>query len=256
LLNAVGVQLELIPASLTVQAAPAPLPLFESTWTYLVDGLNRFLHWVADRVARIMSWEPVRVKLAKVTMVDQLEDHMARLQLMLSRVVSQTDGLRPLGLDPKDQQRKILDEDRFVMELGAKAQEEMAQAASVEQLAPTPLQQLMQQNAQAAQGGVPGPATVAPGGAAATAAAGMATASPTPQSQPTSIDDLYGEAQTRAQRLLAMPQAERRRQLKLLNQTNPALHHMVTGLLEEMRSQAASQGRDQVMAQTYGQQPQ
>jgi hypothetical protein len=81
LLNAIGVPFELYKGNLSVQAAPAALRLFETSWTHLVHGLNEFLQELVDQVSLALNWESVPVKLLSPKITDDINDQMAKLQL-------------------------------------------------------------------------------------------------------------------------------------------------------------------------------
>ena len=83
LLNAVGVPVELYKCTLSVQAAPTALRMFESNWNHLNYGLDGVLRFLGRNLARMLSWEEVEMKMARTTHVDDLQRQMALLQLML-----------------------------------------------------------------------------------------------------------------------------------------------------------------------------
>ena len=65
--------------------------------------------------------------------------------------------------------------------------------------------------------------------------------------QPTdSIQDIYAKAQTLAQQLMM---GNTNSNLRKLQKQDPQMHMIVKGLIEQMRSEAASQGRDMVLQQ-------
>ncbi|NDD53126.1 hypothetical protein EBZ39_04465 [bacterium] len=98
LLKCIGMPIELFNGTLTLQAAPAALRLFEANWNHLPHNLNRFLKNLADTIAKTMSWEPASVKLTRVTHADDLNRQMAKLQLMQGAQISKTTGLASVGL--------------------------------------------------------------------------------------------------------------------------------------------------------------
>lgn len=236
LLNAAGVPAELYKGTLSMQAAPAALRLFESHWAHLVDNLNRFLEFVVDRVAEVLNWEPVDAKLAKVTHADDLNRQMAKLQLMAGKQISQTTGLNTIGLDFKQEQEQLLEEEKFVAERQQELSEEMEGQEAAQQFAADPMGQMAAQdpNAMPPQGGGMPPAG---GGGGAQAA--------TP-------DELMQQAQQIAEQLMQMPESQRQSEMIALKREDRTLHSLVKGLMDDLRQQAQTEGGNQVLAQQFG----
>lgn len=256
LLNNIGVPVEMYKGSLSLQAAPPALRLFENTWTYLVSGMNEFLQSLADQVASSLSWDPVRIKLISPRIIDDLQDQMARLQLMMGKQISQTTGLQSLNIDFREEQRRILEEERYVQEQQAKLQKEMDQAASMDQmLAPVPpggAPMPGDPNAQGAQG-APGAGGAPQGGGAATnAAQNVAAQMPTTPNGPVSPQQLIGKAQTIAQQMMQMPEGQRRSELGSLKTSDPVIHSLVRAEIDSLRQKAQTAGGNQLLAQQFG----
>ena len=260
LLTSVGIPVELYKGSLSIQAAPAALRLFESSWTHLVHNLNRFLQDIVDKVAQLMSWEPVKVNLARVTHADDLNRQMAKLQLMMGQQVSQTTGLKSVGLDFEEEQRRKLEEEMFIAEETANMQEQMQQAASMDEMAggAPPAGGMMG----GAMGGAPGmppgapgmpPGAAPPAGPEGAAAQQFATAQPTQMHKPTTPEEMVGQAQTIAQQMMSLPSSQRRSELITLKRVDPTMHSLVTSAMDEIRQQARSMGQQQMLSQQYGQ---
>lgn len=239
LLDAIGIPIEMHKGTLSVQAAPVALRMFESHWSVLIKHLNGVLNHIVEQVAQINNWEPVRARLARVTHVDDLTRQMAKLQLMLNKSISETTGLKSIGLGFEEEQQRILQEERFKAEETSKVQEEMALSEQGKTLG-------LPEQIPAAPGQAPG--APAPGGAAAAAGAAM----PTQPNMATTPEDLYSKAQEITQQLLAMPDSQRRSELIRLKQMDPTVHSLVKSLLEQYRSQARSVGGQQVLAQQFG----
>jgi hypothetical protein len=51
-----------------------------------------------------------------------------------------------------------------------------------------------------------------------------------------------------ASQLVSMPEYDRKQQLKAIRESNKDLHSLVTSKMEKIRSQAASQGQQQMLA--------
>lgn len=249
LLNNIGVPAEMFKGSLAVQSAAPALRLFECQWTHLVHGLNAFLVALCGQIATALGWEPVKARLISPTVIDDIQDQMAKLQLMMGKQISQTTGLKGLGLEFKDEQRRILEEERYVQEQQAQLQEEMDQAASMEQLgqpAAAPGQPPVDPaTGQPAQPG-------APAGAAGAAAQGVQTAMPTMPNAKVTPQELLQKAQTMAQQLLGMSDTQRQSEMTKLKQADPTLHAIVKQLITDMRQQAQTAGGAQILQQQFG----
>jgi hypothetical protein len=259
LLNAAGTPVELYRGSLQLQTAPVSLRLFEATWHHLVHDNNSFLRWLVGQVSQLLSWEVVRATMRRVTYADDFNKQMAQLQLMMGQAISQTTGLKALGMEWKDEQRLIAEESKYQSELQSEVQEEMEQAAFGEQIA---------KGQPAMPGGAPQapgqPAAAPPpgaGGAPVPAGAdpsGMGGMSPVNQllqgfgeNTPVTPQDMLSAAQGLASQLLSLPETQRRSELMALKQRNAVLHSLVKSHMEQMRTQARSAGQ----AMMLGQQP-
>ncbi len=264
LLNAIGAPMELYRGTLTLQAAPVALRLFESTWRPTVHLMNSFLRWFVDEVCDILSWEKVRATMRRVTFADDMTRQMAMLQLMMGQVISGKTGLEGLGLSWKDEQRRIAEESRFQSQQQAELQEEMQQDAFGQQIAKA------QDPAMQAGGGVGGGGQAPPpgggGGGAAGGGAGaaggaaggamgggsavdqyMQSRGPNAQVTP---DDMLEHADGLAQELMFRPPSQRRSELMALRRKDETLWHLVKGKMQGIRSDARSSGQQQVLQQS------
>jgi hypothetical protein len=265
LLKCIGMPVELFNGTLQLQAAPAALRLFEANWSHLPHNMNRFLTDLASNIAKAMSWEPVGVKLMRVTHADDLNRQMAKLQLMQGQQISKTTGLASVGLDYEEETKRMLDEERIYAEEQERMQKEMEQSQQMKDLSQqTDMMQGMGNPGAGAtgmppqQGGAPAPA------------AGGAPAGPAGPGQPTSVDqflmqrqnmpniprtpeDLQQQAQLIANQLLSLPEAQKDSELIKLKRGDTTMHALVTSMIDDIRQQARSQGGAMVMQQQYGQ---
>jgi hypothetical protein len=263
LLNNVGVPVELYKGSLQIQSAPAALRLFESQWSHLVHVLNGYLSFLLKRVGMIQSWERVSAKLQKVTHADDLQRQMSKLQLMMGGQISKETGLQTIGVKYREEVRRMNDEQVFEAEQQQKAQEEMEQAATMNQMVQPPQP--------GGPGGAPGgappggaggapPAGAPPAGggggspAQGTAYAGAMAAQPTIPNKPTTPQEYQQKAQTLAQQILGMPESQKDSELIQLKKSDPTMHSLVKSQIEDIRRQAQTAGGAQVMAQQFGKQ--
>lgn len=266
LLTSIGVPVELYKGSLQVQAAPAALRLFEANWSYLVHSLNRFLAKLVEKVAQVMSWEPVNCRLQRVTHADDLNRQMAKLQLMMGGQISRTTGLSSVGLDFSDEERRKLEEERISAEATQDMQKEMEQSARMDEMTAAqgdPSQGAMPPAGDPSQGGaMAGPAgqpmqPMGPMGQPAGpygASQSFAANQPLIPNKPTTPDEMISAADTLAQQAMSMAETQRRSFLIKLRKEDQVMHSLVTSRLEDMRREARNQGGEMVMAQQYGKQ--
>jgi hypothetical protein len=246
--------------TLTLQSAPSALRLFENTWTHLVHDLDRLLQFIVDRVASAMSWDPVKVHLISPKVVDNLQDEQAKLQLMIGRQISQTTGLQALGVDFREEQRRILEEERYIQEQQANLQREMDQAAAMESMSAPPQQAPGAVPGQPGAPGVMGAAPVDPnapqlaqgGGPAASASQQVAASMPTQPNAKITPQEMLSKAQTISQALMRMSDSQRHSEMVKLKNADPAIHGIVKARIEDMRQQARTAGGAQVLAQQFG----
>lgn len=255
LLNAAGIPVELYNASLTTQAAPTALRLFEANWSHLTYHLNEVIRFIVDKIGRLMNWEPVTARLKRVTHADDLNRQMAQLQLMMGGQISRTTGLATVGANFEEEERRKIEEEQISAELVGDAQKEMEQSAM--------MQGLVQ------QGGGQSPAAMPPGGQPGmppppgpmgqpTGPAGPAQAFTASQGimprKPQTVEEWEQMAETIVGMLMPRSDSERRSMLVKLKQEDKTMHALVTSRLNEVRRDAAAQGQDMVLAQQYGKQ--
>lgn len=261
LLKCIGMPVELFNGTLTFQAAPAALRLFEANWSHLPHNLNKFLTNLTTDVARVMSWEPVGAKLQRVTHADDLNRQMAKLQLMQGQMISKTTGLKSVGVDYEEETKRMLEEERIYADEQQRIQKEMEQAQQMQDLSQSGD---MSQNMGQAGAGATG---MPQGGGAPVPAAGGAPIGP---GQPTAVDqfimqrqnapniprtpeDLQQQAQLIANQLLSMPEPQKDSELIKLKRGDATMHALVSSIIDDIRQQARTQGGAMVMAQQYGQ---
>ena len=268
LLNESGTPVELYKGTLSLQAAPVALRLFESTWRNLVQEANSLIQWIIQNISQLMSWEPVDGSLTRVTIADDMNKQMAALQLMMGQQVSGTTGLRAIGYDWDTEQRLLAEEAQKQQELQARTQEEMEQAGFAAEVAKG-----MNPMAPPPPGGGQEGAMGAPGSMAGAVAAGgqggggnpagpdaqsAMGAGMTPVSDyvgtmgpntPITPNDLQAAAESLAQELLGLDEGTKDSQLRELKQFNPTLHALVREKMDDIRRQTRMQGGAMLMEQ-------
>ena len=252
LLNETGTPVEFYQGSLSVQAAPIALRLFESTHSQLVCDANNFLQWLTNSISKIMSWELVDASLKRVTIADDMQKQMSALQLMMGQQLSGTSGLAAVGYDWNTEQKRIADEARKQQEMQARQQEEMEQAGFAAEIAKG-MNPAMQQQPGAAPPGDPAAGGANPVGPDAQSAMG---AGGTPVSEyiqtmgpnvPVTPNDLQASAEQLAQQLLGLPEGQKDSELRKLKQHNPTLHALTRQKMDDIRQQARMQGGAMLM---------
>lgn len=251
LLNAMGAPVEMFKGSMQIQTAPMFLRVFESQHHHMVQQNNAFLSWAVERLCEVLNWEPVDARYRRVQHADDLQRQLNILQMAMGGRVSETEALRTLGLDWRDQRRQIMEESRYDQELQSRMQEEMDQTAYGQQIAKG-----------MPQGGAPGQPGQPPQGqagapmgapAAGPMQAGTSISALIPgENNPMTPEDMEAAADTAAQTLLSMQAGPRISELRALATKNPAMHKMVSGKLKEIRSKARSQGGSAVLQQQFG----
>ena len=276
LLTSAGIPVEMYKGTMTMQAAPVALRLFTSYWQSLVTNFNVFLQFVVRRVSEILGWEPVSAVFSEITQADDINRQVQTLQLMSSGLVSRTTGLGSMGIDQHEEVRRMAEEQRDEAEQQEQMQKEMETSKQMGDmvgggtLAVLQRQQDMMAQQQGAQGaGAMGPVgsnmPVAGGtmaGATVAGANGRGMSYLLPGMDPISqmiaesgiqpgdsIEDIYAKAQSLAQQFMMGNTASC---LRKLQKQDPQLHTIVKGLIEQMRSNAASQGREMVLQQEFG----
>jgi len=214
ILNNSGYPAEMYRGNLTWQAAPVALRLFERRWISLVDGNNDLIRWLVKNISKSFNWSAdLTCKMRSVTLADDLERKALGLQAAAGGDISKTTGYAPFGFDFKEEQKRVLEEQKIIAQLQSEAEEE---------------QQASQMAGGGQQGGDP------------SQQAGYST----------TIDDVRAQAQDLANQLLfQVPEGQRRGQLMKIKQTNPTLHALTVQAMDELRGQMASQGQQMLMQQ-------
>lgn len=254
LLNNIGVPAELYRGTLTAEAMPAALRLFESYWTDLVTGMNELLQFIEDRVCEHFGWEPIELRFASVKMIDNIQDQQAILQLAAGHQTSMESALKRIGLDYREEIRKMFDEQRYQQELQKRMQIEIQQSDAADELmsasspnSPQALSQAVAQGQQAQQGGAP--QDQAAGNAGGAAPQFQAPATP---GMPQSPQEMMAQAQAEAERLLAMTESQRQSEMTMLKRRDSNLHAITKQIIQDYRQQAQQQGGAQMLQQQFG----
>ena len=243
MLNAQGIPAELYRGSLSVEAAPLALRLFQQTWPHLVSAYNDWLTWAGDKIAAVENWEKVDVNLQPVTLADDLEKKQTLLQLASANIVSKQTALAPFGVDIDEETDRIYDEQRQGQDKEREFQREEEERAELDEEFAAAQQPAMPGGMPGAGGAMPPQGGAMAAGAGAMPPAGAASAgAQTPQ-------DMMMEAEQTAQQLLQMPYEQRRSQMLDIKNNNQAFHALVKQKLDDIRSEAKNIGGQMVIEQ-------
>jgi hypothetical protein len=239
-LNQLGVPLEYHQMTLSVQAAPMALRLFEAYWQNIPSFYNRTLQWIVDILSPLYGLKGTKVEMMKTTLADDMDRKQVLLQLMSANQLSPETALEPFGVDPRKEAKQVISHEEYVAKLQDKAAEKEAKRQEMGILksqASNPTPSSMQAQQDAAAGGAPPPGT--PMGGMPMGGTPGAGASP---AQPRTLEEMEQQSEEIAQQLLVMDDYSRKQELKALREGNKALHGLVKQKLEEMRRQTNSQG--------------
>lgn len=212
LFTSMGYPAELYKGTLSLQAAPVALRLFEKEWSHLVTGYDNIIAWVMKLVGRYFRWsDKVEAHLRPVTLADDMERRALLVQAAAGQDISKQTAYRQVGVDYMEEQKRLVQEQQEIQKLQQQAMEEQ----SAQQL----------------------------DGSGGENAGPNAVVGATP-------GDVYEQAGALAQQLLTQtPESMRRSELIKIKHSNPTLHALVIQRMDEMRNQAALQGRDMVLQQ-------
>ena len=211
ILNALDIPVELFQMSLKAEAAGPALRLFENSWNVIPNNYNVLLNHLADVIGKILSLPKAKVGLIPISFSDDIERKSVIGQLVSANAIARSELLNLYNFDYEDQLRKKTEEDRIAKDIQVEEQEKDEFA----QLNNTNIYDVMSANQPQ---GAAGPAT--------------------PQ-------DALQQAQDIAQQLFPLDGAQRRSKLQEIKATDQALYATVKSQLEQMTSQARSQGLEQ-----------
>ncbi|HPS76558.1 MAG TPA: hypothetical protein PLS53_00220 [Thermoanaerobaculaceae bacterium] len=249
-LSQCSIPLEYHQMTLSTQAAPMALRLFESAWSSLPSMYSSALQWITKVVARNFGLQETAVQVQKSTIADDQERKNILMQLMSANQISPQTALAPLGIEASKEARKVFKYQDFIAKLTQEQQDKQmkdqemgALSALAGQATPSAL---LQQQQQGAGGGAPPPGAPM-GGAPAGGIPGAGGGA-----QGGTLQQMADQAEQIAAQLVQMPEFDRKGQLKALREGNKDLHALVTSKMTELRRSAASQGQQQLLAPQPG----
>jgi len=219
LFRGMGVPLDFYDSSLTMQQIPSAVRLFESSHMPMAHGLAKVSRWMTATVSSFMYGEPYDASLRKPSIADDIERRGLLFNLMSTRDIPASvafDGLdleRPVDLKVEAYREQMEVERRLAVL--QKEEELKSRNGSIDDVL---------NNAEQQQGG---------GGV--------------------SPVDVRRQAEDIATQWLSIPtDGERAKAMRQVASTDPQLYAYAKEMMEQIRAQGASQGRQQA-AQQYQQ---
>ena len=279
LLVSAGVPADFFKGTLSLSAAPVGLRLMESYWSPLTYVMNRLIQWIVNKVSIALQWDEIKVRLARPTLTDDVNRQLAKLQMAMAGMISQSSALQPLDLDHEDELDKQMEEQKLMAKKTMEAQKEMeamglgdmmaagAMGPGVGAMGPGAGAMGPGAGAMGAPGsGGPGMGAAAGGAPAASGGAlggaGMpqgvtqdASGQPVVQDpveaiianlprpeEAIALPELYSMAESIAGQIWQLPESQKDSALRKLKTKNEALHALVKSKLDDMRESASTQG--------------
>jgi hypothetical protein len=223
MLDGMGYPRELFTGSLQYLQIPTALRLFENSWLFVHVGFNQLTQWVVRKVRNYLNLPRLRVELQRPSVAESLERKQFVFQLAAMGEISRETAYGMLGIDNvPGENKKRLEEDAEIERQRMRTQQELQKEMETGTLmAP-----------QDPQGGEEGSLPGAPG----------------PQGNTTPMD-VSSDAEDLAMYWLQLPDGERRSAMQAVASTKPEMHAMAKEIMEKMRRQGESQGRQMVNQQ-------
>lgn len=233
-LDGLGYPQELFKGTLAYMQVPTAMRLFENSFNFIHINFDKLLRWVNRRTSEYLGRPVLPVELQLPSMVDNLERRQLMLQLSAMGEISREtayDGLNVSNIS--GEMRKRMEEDANKARLQAKMEADMQRELATGAISATMADPNQQQG---------GPAGSLPGGPPGGN-----------QGQPAiTPGDTMAEAQQLAEYWMQLPEGQRTQAMMAQKAGKPELHALAKQLMEDMRSQGASQGRQAVNEQMAG----
>lgn len=232
LLSGLGIPLELLQGSLSVQATPFMLRMMESSHPGLSQGLANAAHWMAGKVSQFMFGEAFDCTLSKSRVANDIEKRSLLFNLFSAGEIPRSKAFDGLDLDdPTKLKVERAEEDLQIQEDLAVKQEEAKRRAEMGSL-----DAVLDASSGGAQGG---------GGGGGGGGAPGQVVTPT---------DLRSKGEQLAQEWMGIPtDGQRSQEMQKVRATDPDLYAVAKDVMEKMKAQGASQGSQMVMQQAQQQ---
>jgi hypothetical protein len=126
LLSALDVPAELYRNTLSVEGAPLALALFENKWRWFGNGLELFLAWLSDKLGPKLGWSPVKLELLPLKISADVARATLDVQLAAQGTISWGTALKSLGHNYLEEQKRVIDEQKVIMDVQQEAEEQGA----------------------------------------------------------------------------------------------------------------------------------
>jgi len=121
LLDSMGIPAELYRATLSIQAFPVALRLFEKTWGNLVTEYNQYVDWIVGNISRYYGYGNMSGYLRSVTLADDIENKHLLMQAAGAQDISKQTAYASIGYDYLDEQQKLIEEQLEVQRMQEEA---------------------------------------------------------------------------------------------------------------------------------------
>ena len=233
------------------------LVFFAASWAYMRHKMDMFVNWAANRVGRTLSLPPVHAFLEPPQMAGDPQRNQFLIDQYMAGNISASTVFRSMGFNMRDELKMSAQDNRWKEAFMQKIQREADEKGANQQaMAAVPagaqVMQAQQGAGAPAGGGAPavntmmGPGAGRNGGDPAQAALAQAGFNPG-EKNPQNLDQ---QADSLAQMIVQNP--DRGAVQRIYDQIrggNKMLHALVKQKVEQMRTQAASQGKAQLSAQ-------
>lgn len=244
LFDGLGYPQELFRGSLNIEQVPTALKLFERTYEWLYQCVLGATKFIAAKVQDAMDLSALDVTIKRPALAHSVEARQLLMQLAANGEIPREVVYGELGIpDVVEAVRKrILEEQgiqRVTAEMGAKFEKEKTTGSMADIT--------MMASEQGAGGAPPGPAGAPAPGGGGSATGGPPDYSVDPNADPMAIQE---RAQSIAQTWLEMDKQQpnsHKKEMSKCDASNPTLYAAAKQAMEEMRSQAGSAGRANVL---------
>lgn len=224
MLNAMGYPAELYTMSLKTDQLPSAIRLFEQTFWFIHENYNNFCRWVLSKINTYLNNQRIDISLKPPSMADSIDKQNVLLQLVSQGELPRSAVFREFGIDDPVQAFR-------------ERQEEDAEFAKIQKKTEEKVQKEMDAEASLAAAADPG-------------------SDPSGEDPGTTPMDMEQRAMRKAQEWLEIPSdGERTKAMNATKAQDFQLYSMAKQVMEEMRSEGASQGRQSVEQQAQQQPP-
>lgn len=227
MLDSMGYPAELHRGTLAVQQIPTTLRLFQNSFHFIHRGFDNYLKWAVKRILDYLGRAQMSVELQLPSMADDLEARNIYMQLAAGAEIPRDIAYKPLGIDdPVGAIKRRMEEDIDIQRTQAKLQKDFEREQTLGSMDDVLNQQAQAQAEQEGGGG-----------------SGGGSASQSEEDGATPMDR-ENEAKEKAQMLVEeQDQGVVKKELANMKASNPQMHAMVKEFMEQIRSEAESQGR-------------